>query len=58
MRLSRWFFWLLLYAAGTFGWMVFFEHGSGWDRFQAGAKVELARAWSGVQWWVYGKVGF
>ena len=58
MRLPRWFFWLLLYAGGPFGWMVFFEHGAGWERFQAGVKVEFARAWAGAQWWVYGKAGF
>jgi hypothetical protein len=58
MRLSRWFFWLLLYAAGTFGWMVYFEHGPGWERFQSGVKVEFQRAWAGVQWWIYGKAGF
>ena len=58
MRLPRWFFWLLLYVAGTFVWMVFFEHGPGWDRFQAGAKVELERAWEGGRWWLHGKAGF
>jgi hypothetical protein len=56
-RFPRWLFWLLLYVAGTFGWMVFFEHGPGWERFQAGAKVELVRAWDGLRSWVMAKTG-
>jgi hypothetical protein len=57
MRLPRWFLWPLLYAVATFGWMVFFEHGPGWERFQAGAKAELTRAWEELRWWTYGKAG-
>lgn len=56
MRLPRWLFWLLLYALGTFGWMVFFEHGPGWDRFQAGAKADLTRALEKLHGWGTGKI--
>ena len=58
VRLSRWCFWLGMYALGFFGWKVFFEHGPGWEQMQAGAKMELARAWEAVRFWGYGKVGF
>ena len=57
MRIPHWLFWLLLYAVGTFGWIVFFEHGPGWERFQAGAKAELTRAWEGILRHTMGKAG-
>jgi hypothetical protein len=49
MRFPRWLVWLLLYMGGTFGWMVYFEHGPGWEPFQAGARVELQRAWDSLR---------
>ena len=36
--------------------MVFFEHGPGWDRFQAGAKADLTRAWDKLTGWGTGKI--
>ena len=55
MRMPGWLFWLLLYAGAIFSWMVFFEHGPGWERFQAGAKAELTRAWEGLRRGTAGK---
>jgi len=53
MRFPRWLFLLLLYSAAVFAWVVFFEHGPGWERFQKGADVEVERAWETVRaWWV------
>ena len=43
MHIPRWFIWLLLYAAATFSWIVFFEHGAGEARFRQGAEKEWAR---------------
>lgn len=52
MRFPRWLLLLLLYSVAVFAWIVFFEHGPGWDRFWKGADVEVRRAWETVQsWW-------
>lgn len=52
MRIPGWFLWPLLYAAATFSWIVFFEHGPGKDRFVNGAQLEITRAWDGIRgWW-------
>ena len=56
MRLPQRFFWLLLYVLGTFAWMVFFEHGPGWEKFQAGAKADLTRAWEKLEKWATGQM--
>ncbi len=46
---------LLLYPAAVFAWVVFFEHGPGWDRFQKGADVEVQRAWESIRTWWSGR---
>ncbi len=57
MRIPRWLFWLVLYGAATFGWMVYFEHGPGWERFWAGARAEVGRGWGGLERWAVGRAG-
>lgn len=57
MQIPRWFIWLLLYAAATFSWIVFFEHGAGQERFRRGAGKEWNRVWNGVQEWFSGARG-
>ena len=52
MHIPRWFIWLLLYAAATFAWMVFFEHGAGEERFRLGAKSEWERLWNSTGEWL------
>lgn len=51
MRLTRWLFVILLHMAAVFAWIVFFEHGPGWSRFQKGAEVEVERTWKAVRGW-------
>ena len=55
MRFPRWLFMLLLYPAAVFAWVVFFEHGPGWDRFQKGTDVEARRAWESIRTWWTGR---
>lgn len=52
MHIPRWFIWLLIYAAATFAWIVFFEHGAGEERFRQGARHEWDRLWNTVSQWV------
>lgn len=50
MHIPRWFIWLLLYAAATFAWIVFFEHGQ--DNFREGARREWDRLWNAATEWI------
>jgi hypothetical protein len=52
MHIPRWFIWLLLFAAATFCWIVFFEYGTGEERFRHGAEKEWARMWIAVREWL------
>ena len=52
MHIPRWLIWLLLYAAATFAWIVYFEYGHEESRFRAGAKSEWDRMWNAVSGWV------
>jgi hypothetical protein len=52
MHIPRWLIWLLLYAAATFAWIVYFEYGHEENQFWAGAKSEWARMWNAVSGWV------
>lgn len=51
MHIPRWFIWLLLYAAATFCWIVYFEHGANAERFKSGAEQEWNRVWNAVRDW-------
>jgi len=50
MHIPRWFIWLLLYAAATFAWIVFFEHGQ--QNFREGARLEWDRLWNAAGEWM------
>ncbi len=52
MHIPRWFIWLLLYAAATFAWIVFFEYGPGEEPFRVGAKKEWDRVWNAANDWL------
>ena len=54
MHIPRWFIWLLLYAAATFAWIVYFEHGAGEARYKAGVQKEWDRLWNGARDWIEG----
>ena len=40
MRTFARLFWIIAFIVATYSWMVAFEHGFAWERFQAGFKVE------------------
>jgi hypothetical protein len=50
MHIPRWFIWLLIYAAATFAWIVFFEHGR--ENFREGARQEWDRLWNTASDWI------
>jgi hypothetical protein len=52
MHIPRWFIWLLLYAAATFAWIVFFEHGAVGERYRDGARYEWDRLWNAGSEWI------
>jgi len=52
MRIPRWLIWLLLYAAATFGWIVFFEYGAAGQHYRHGVEKEWNRIWNTVRDWV------
>jgi hypothetical protein len=53
MHIPRWFLWLLLYAAATFAWIVFFEHGGEKEHFRQGAQQEWDRLWNAARDWIH-----
>jgi hypothetical protein len=53
MHIPRWFIWLLLYAAATFAWIVYFEYGHDEQAYRAGAQTEWDRIWNTVSGWVH-----
>ena len=40
MRIFARFLWILAFLLATYSWMVAFEHGFAWDKFQKGFLVE------------------
>jgi hypothetical protein len=54
MHIPRWLIWLILYAAATFCWIVFFEHGASGEKFRDGAQKEWHRVWNAVRDWFAG----
>ena len=51
MHIPRWFIWLLLYAAATFAWIVYLEHGPGREQFKQGTEQEWNRLWNSARDW-------
>jgi hypothetical protein len=40
MRILARFLWIAAFLLATYSWMVAFEHGFAWDKFQKGFQVE------------------
>ncbi len=52
MRFFARLLWIVAFLVATYSWMVAFEHGFAWDKFQKGFMVE----WRGLGDLLQGKV--